>query len=208
MSGYSSNSGWDDEDVDTRHPWLQSLWEARRSAREAYASIPPSTGADRTVFAPESQQLAHIFLVDYIRHLRPIAHDDDSLENLWADTVHESTIPKPGAAYEMDSEPMLQSTGGDTAAGVSLADAVTALPSVARDVSLENVLAYWDTQNEVRFFIEAPSGREVRSITISLSRGAIGECLQQADLCLHDLDWLPDAAISEYRAGDDEVLTH
>lgn len=205
---YNSASQYQGEDTNPRHPWLQSLWEARRSAREAYASIAPDVGTDQTVFAPDAQQLAHIFLIDYVRHIRPIATNDASLQDLWTDPLYETTIPQPASTYAIESSPMLYGTNDDTDAGVDIETAVNGLPTTTREISLDTVLSYWDTQNEVRFFIEGDDGREARRVAICLPRGAIGACLQQADLCLDDLNWLPDSAVDDYTAGESEVLRH
>lgn len=203
-----SYNNYHDEDAQPHHPWMQSLWEARRNAREAYAAIDPDTGNHRTVYPSDNQQLAHIFLVDYARHLRPLAVDDTNLQALWTDELASAEIPKALAVYDMQSNRMLYSSQNDTETGITTPEAVQHLETTEKPVSLKHVVTWWDTQNEIPFKVRAPSGTERRSITVYLPRGAIGLALQQADRCLENLNWLPSSAVTDWKAPEEDKVAH
>lgn len=198
---------WDDDDGGS-HPWKKGLWEARRSAREAYAQIPQNRANQAVLNAPLEQQLAHVFVIDYARHILPVAAEeedmDTKLSKFWQETLTEVPIPVNGSSVGVEEDSMFHSESDEFDGGLTESDILSQLPTTTMPVSLSNIIDEWDQQNEFVYYVEYAEHTERHFKKLHLSKSAISACLSQCDRCMHDLAWLPEPGEKDIQA--EEVL--
>lgn len=191
-----------DGEQSQRH-WIQDTRDAREHAREAKRQMSPSIANDCVVNVPDIVAFFHNAVIDYADHIAPKAN---VVGDLWGEELDSVRVPKSGATHDAGDADLF----GD----YDVESAIYQIPWTERAVSLETLQEQWSEDNQITYYVKVrqpddeSSTKESYRETLHLPPRASKKCFRQLDKCMDELGWLPDAAVQEYRAGNDEVLTH
>lgn len=192
----------EDEHEGSKQRWINDTHEARRNAMEIRRQIPPEATDTPPIDVPEYVDFYNRLVHEYAAQLQPKAGELG--EDYWEEDLTTVEVPKSGARVDL-GRVELDREGLD--------GAVYQAPTEPRTIRLSTLHRDWVEDGSVTVTVAGRdpwSGDFERAVTkrLYLPVRAADRVVQQCNACLNWLGWLPKAAVVEYRAGPDEVLTH
>lgn len=197
------SSYYKDETTDgSKSRWIEDTHEARRTALELRREINGSLLNHPPFDVPDVVDYYNRMVHEYASQIRP---KQQMLADLWTEELATVNVPDSGGRVHVGQTDAFGDFGGQ--------DPIFQIDWTDREVSLDTLRKNWQTENQVRYTVEAidPSNGPVERVqrkTLYLPVWACDRVVDQLNQCLNELGWLPSAEVKEYRAGNDEVLTH
>lgn len=183
----------------SKDQWIRNTHEALDDAEELRQEIPPEMVRTKPYDPPEVVDYYNRLVHRFARRVRPKKkalgahlveeHDDDPETSLWTQQVAKVSVPKDGQTVDVGD--------ANIHGEIELGDAFELVEWKTETVRLSNLSEWNEKQVTVTAGYQIPGGEPDEKVvrkSLYLPVYALDAVVDQLNICLDDLGWLPDAS--------------